>query len=49
LLWDMNRNLVGPNPNRIPPGMRLNVPPLSSFTQAQLADARRRFPTWRNY
>ena len=49
LLWDANRNVVGPNPNRISPGMRLSVPPLSSFTQAQLADARRRFPTWRNY
>jgi hypothetical protein len=49
LLWDANRKVVGPNPNRISPGMRLSVPPLSSFTQAQLADARRRFPTWRNY
>ncbi|MGD0858713.1 MAG: M91 family zinc metallopeptidase [Terracidiphilus sp.] len=49
LLWDANRDLVGPNPNRIALGMRLSVPPLSYFTQAQLADARRRFPTWRNY
>ena len=49
LLWDANRQLVGPNPNRVAPGMQLSVPPLSSFTPAQLADARRRFPTWRNY
>jgi LysM repeat protein len=49
LLWDVNRHVVGAIPNRISPGMRLSVPPLSSFTQAQLADARRRFSTWRNY
>jgi hypothetical protein len=49
LLWDANRDLVGSNPNRIDPRKPLSVPPLSSFTQAQLADARRRFPTWRNY
>lgn len=49
LLWDANRDKVGPNPNRIGPGMQLSVPPLSSFTPAQLADARRRFPTWRSY
>ncbi|MGP8268447.1 MAG: M91 family zinc metallopeptidase [Terracidiphilus sp.] len=49
LLWDANRNLIGSNPNRIDPRKPLSVPPLSSFTQAQLADAKRRFPTWRNY
>ncbi len=49
LLWDANRDLVGSNPNRIDTRKPLSVPPLSFFTQAQLDDARRRFPTWRNY
>lgn len=49
LLWDANRNVVGTNPNRLSLGMKLIVPPLASFTQAQRDDARRRFPTWRNY
>jgi hypothetical protein len=49
LLWDANRSVVGPNPNRISPGMRLTAPPLASFTEAQLTDARRRFPTWRSH
>jgi hypothetical protein len=49
LLWDANRDRIGPNPSRIAPGMQLSVPPLSSFTPAQLADAKRRFPTWRSY
>jgi hypothetical protein len=49
LLWDANRSTVGSNPNRISPGMRLNVPPLRSFTQLQLADARQRFSSWRAF
>ncbi len=49
LLWDANRAAIGPNPNRIRPGMPLSVPPKSSFSSTQLQDAMRRFPTWRNY
>jgi hypothetical protein len=49
LLWDANRSAVGPNPNRLRPGISLRIPPLSSFNPEQLADARRRFPTWRDY
>ena len=41
--------VVGPNPNAIRPGMVLQIPPLASFTPAQLQDAKRRFPSWRNY
>ena len=40
---------LGFNPQSDGRVIRLSVPPLSYFTQAQLADARRRFPTWRNY
>lgn len=49
LLWDANKVVVGPNPNIISPGMVLVIPPLSSFTPGQLADARRRHSTWHNY
>jgi hypothetical protein len=49
LLWDANLKNVGPNPNRIAPGMQLRVPPLAAFTPAHLAEAKRRFPTWKNY
>jgi nucleoid-associated protein YgaU len=49
LLWDANRATIGPNPNLIKPGMTLTIPPFSSFTPAQLQNAKQRFPTWRNY
>jgi nucleoid-associated protein YgaU len=49
LLWDINRGVVGGNPNRISPGMTLRLPPLADFTSAQIADARKRHPTWKNY
>jgi nucleoid-associated protein YgaU len=49
LLWDANKAVVGPNPNLISPGMVLAIPPLASFTSAQIADARQRHSTWRNY
>jgi hypothetical protein len=49
LLWDANKGTVGTNPNRITPGMPLQIPPLSSFTPAQIAEAKRRNPTWRSY
>ena len=46
LLWDANRAVIGSHPNLVRPGMRLSVPPFSSFSNAQLQDAERRFPTW---
>jgi hypothetical protein len=49
LIWDNNKETVGENPNRIAPGMKLVVPPLSAFGEKEKADARRRHPTWRNY
>jgi hypothetical protein len=49
LLWDANRGVVGPDPNRITRGMQLQIPPFASFSQAQLQDARRRHPSWRSY
>ena len=49
LLWDANRATIGPNPNLLIPGQRLKVPYFSGFTLAQLVEATRRAPTWRNY
>jgi hypothetical protein len=48
LLWDLNKVQV-PNPNRVKPGMVLKWKPINEFTPAQIADAKRRAPTWRNY
>ncbi|MBI4578772.1 MAG: LysM peptidoglycan-binding domain-containing protein, partial [Planctomycetes bacterium] len=49
LLWDANRSTIGANPNVLTSGMKLNVPPFNSFSPEQLADARRRHPTWKNF
>jgi hypothetical protein len=48
LLWDLNKVQL-PNPNRVKPGMVLKWKPINEFTPAQIADAKRRAPTWRNY
>jgi LysM repeat protein len=49
LIWDVNKDTVGPNPNRITPGMTLAMPALSAFGEREKADARRRHSTWKNY
>ncbi|MCW5963731.1 MAG: hypothetical protein KIT83_06820 [Bryobacterales bacterium] len=50
LLWDLNPKAVrNGNPNRIIVGSTLQYKPLSAYTPAQLADAKKRFPTWKNY
>ena len=48
LIWDMNKAAF-PNPNRISPGSTLKYKDLAAYTQAQISDAKRRSPTWRNY
>jgi len=48
LLWDMNRAEIS-NPNRVAVGARLRYRELASYSAAELADAKRRSPTWRNY
>jgi hypothetical protein len=48
LIWDMNKAAF-PNPNRISPGSTLNYKVLSAYSQAQIAEAKQRSPTWRNY
>jgi hypothetical protein len=42
ILYDANRKVVGPDPNKIFPGQKLTVPNIKSFPPAKLADARNR-------
>jgi len=49
LVWDLNRDKVGPNPNRLSPGLQSLVLPLTAYTAQEQMDARRRAPSWRNY
>jgi hypothetical protein len=49
LIFDLNKEKIGTNPNRIKPGLKLLLLPLDRYTAAELADARRRAPSWRNY
>jgi hypothetical protein len=49
LIWDANRPVIGDNPNRLRGVKELRVNPLSTYTPAQIADAKKRAPTWRNY
>jgi hypothetical protein len=39
--------VVGPDPNRIVPNQRLNVPNIGSYSSSQLTDARNRGRNWR--
>jgi hypothetical protein len=49
LIYDLNKDKIGSNPNRIKPGTKLLLLPLQRYTPSELADARKRGPTWRNY
>ena len=49
LIFGLNRDKIGPNPNRIKPRTKLLLLPVEGYTAAELTDARRRGPTWRNH
>jgi hypothetical protein len=49
LLFDENKAVIGVNPNKLRIGQKLTVPPLSSFNPPQLADAKRRAPSWKTF
>lgn len=48
LLWDLNKSEY-PNPNRVPVGAVLKYKDIHEFSQAEISDAKRRSPTWKNY
>jgi hypothetical protein len=49
LIWDLNREAIGANPNRLPRGARIRIAALSAYSPDELADAKRRAPTWKKY
>jgi hypothetical protein len=48
LIYDLNRAKIGPNPNHIKPGTSLLLMKLTAYSQAELADARKRAPSWKH-
>ena len=49
LIWDANRELIGPNPNRVPKEIYLRILKGHVYTAAQLAEAKRRSLNWKSY
>jgi hypothetical protein len=49
LIYDLNQDKIGPNPNRLKSGTPLLVLPLSAYDDKEVASARRRAPSWKNY
>ncbi|MBA4333859.1 MAG: hypothetical protein C0420_02600 [Methylobacterium sp.] len=49
LIWDANRELIGPNPNRVPKEIYLRILKRHVYTAAQLAEAKRRSLNWKSY
>lgn len=49
LLYDLNKDKIGSNPNRIFPGLKLLVLPLHTYTPQEVAAAKQRAPTWKNF
>jgi nucleoid-associated protein YgaU len=49
LIYDLNKDKIGPNPNRIRPGLRLMVLPLETYTPQDKAAAEQRAPTWKAF
>jgi len=49
LIYDANKAKIGGNPNLIQPFTVLSVVSLNRFSADELADAKKRAPTWKNY
>lgn len=49
LIYDLNKAKIGPNPNRLKPGTELLLLQLTAYSQSDLAEARRRAPSWKQY
>ncbi len=49
LIWDANRELIGPNPNRVPKEIYLRILKQHVYAAAQLAEAKRRSLNWKSY
>lgn len=49
LIHDLNKSKIGPNPNLIAPGLSLSISPLTNYTAEQIAWAKHRASTWRQF
>ena len=49
LIWDLNRDKVGDNPNRVRPDLLLTLLPRSVYSPSQIAEAHKRSANWKNY
>ena len=48
LIYDLNKDKIGSNPNLLKPNTELFLLPIDQYDAQEVADARRRAPTWRN-
>jgi hypothetical protein len=49
LIYDLNKDKIGPNPNRLKPNTQLLVLPLDRYDPKEVADAKKRAPSWKSY
>jgi hypothetical protein len=49
LIYDLNRQAIGPNPNLVKAGAHLRLLPLNRYSLSEIADARKRAPSWKTY
>ena len=49
LIYDLNKDKIGPNPNVVQPGTKLLLLPLETYSASELAEARKRSPTWKSF
>jgi hypothetical protein len=49
LIWDLNQSAIGDNPNRLKNVKELRVRPLASYSSSEIAAAKARAPSWKNY
>jgi hypothetical protein len=49
LIFDLNKDTIGPNPNKLKVGQQLLVLPIQRYTPQEIASAKQRAPTWKNY
>jgi nucleoid-associated protein YgaU len=49
LIYDLNKEKIGSNPNRIQPGMNLLILPLSAYSPQEIAAAKQRSPSWKAF
>ena len=49
LIYDLNIDKIGKNPNRLKPGTKLTILPLEQYTSSEIDNARKRASSWRDY